>query len=159
MQELPIENVADYPRPPALEWSDRSVVVRFGGATIVEAPGAWRVLETHHPPTYYIEPKWFAAGTLRPVSGRRSLCEWKGRASYFDIVSGEQIAAAGAWTYRDPSARFAPIRDHVALYAEPMDDILVDSVRVVPQPGNFYGGWMTPNIQGPVKGAPGTLHW
>ena len=122
-------------------------------------PGAWRVLETFHPPTYYIDQAHIAAEALRPIRGRRSLCEWKGQASYFDVFAGGRTAAGAAWTYRDPTPRFAAIRDHVALYAEPMDEVVVGGIRVIPQPGNFYGGWTTPNITGPIKGAPGTTHW
>ena len=156
---LPQENVADYPRPPALEWSDRAILVRFGGETIADAPGAWRVLETFHPPTYYVAPEHFAQGSLLPVKRRRSSCEWKGQASYFDVRGGGRVAESAAWTYREPTKRFADIRDHVALYAEPMDEVLVGGVAVIPQPGNFYGGWTTPDIVGPIKGAPGTTHW
>ena len=159
MTELPEENVRDYPRPPALEWVDWPITVEFGGERIVEAPGAWRVLETFHPPTYYVGMAHVRDGTLRPAGGRRSLCEWKGQAHYYDIRAGNREASAAAWGYREPTPRFTSLRDHVAIYAEPMDRVTVAGVSVLPQPGNFYGGWTTPNIGGPIKGAPGTTHW
>ena len=159
MVTLPNENVRDYPRPPALEWVDWPITVEFGGETIVDAPGAWRVLETYHPPTYYVPIDHVTQSALVPVPSRRSLCEWKGQAHYYDVRAGGRTAEAAAWGYRDPTRRFAALRDHVALYAEPMDRVTVASIAVIPQPGNFYGGWTTPNIVGPIKGAPGTTHW
>ena len=155
---LPPENVRDFPRPPLLEWVDWPILVELGGSRIVDAPGAWRVLETFHPPTYYLAMEEFADGALRPAGGG-SLCEWKGRARYFDVCGGRRVAKGAAWTYPEPTERFAPLRGHVALYAEPMDRVLVAGVAVRPQPGNFYGGWTTPNVAGPIKGAPGTTHW
>ena len=155
---LPAENVGDYPRPPSLEWVDWPIEVVLGGARIVAAPGAWRVLETFHPPTYYIDPAHIADGALRPVGGG-SLCEWKGRARYFDVVAGGRTAQRAAWSYPSPTRRFEAIRDHVAIYAHAMDEASVAGVRVIPQPGDFYGGWTTPNVTGPIKGAPGTTHW
>ena len=159
MTELPQENVRDYPRPPAIEWVDWPIMIDLGGERIVDAPGAWRVLETFHPPTYYIASAHVADGALRPIPGRRTLCEWKGQAHYYDVVGGNRTAPVAAWGYRAPTRRFADLRDHVAIYAEPMDRVTVAGVEVVPQPGNFYGGWATPNIAGPIKGAPGTNHW
>ncbi|MEO1282114.1 MAG: DUF427 domain-containing protein [Pseudomonadota bacterium] len=153
------ENVADYPRPPALERVDLAIVVEFGGKRVAETQWGYRVLETFHPPTYYLPPSAFTQGSLVPASGRSSFCEWKGRARYFDVVSGDQTAEAAAWCYPDPTPRFADIRDFIALYAEPMDRCIVGGDVVQPQPGNFYGGWVTSNITGPIKGAPGTNHW
>ncbi|MEO1207593.1 MAG: DUF427 domain-containing protein [Pseudomonadota bacterium] len=154
-----IENVADYPRPPALERVTVPIVVEFGGRRIAEASEGFRVLETYHPPTYYVPMSAFADASLKPSEGRSSFCEWKGRARYFDIVSGDKVATAAAWTYPDPTPRFVEIREHVALYAEPMDRCIVGGEVVQPQPGNFYGGWVTSNITGPIKGAAGTNHW
>ena len=155
---LPPENVGDFPRPPALERVDWPIIVTLGGERIVEAPGAWRVLETFHPPTYYIDPAHVAPGALVPVGGA-SMCEWKGRARYFDVTAGGRTASRAAWCYPAPTPRFAAIRDHVALYAHAMDEVTVAGVTVIPQPGDFYGGWTTPNVTGPIKGAPGTTHW
>ena len=159
MTELRPENVGDYPRPPALEWTDAPIGIRFGGQEIARSMGAWRVLETFHPPTYYIPAEAFADGTLVPSASSSTLCEWKGRASYFDIRAGGRVAERAAWTYPFPTSAFAALLGHVALYAEPMDDVTVAGTRVQPQPGNFYGGWVTSNITGPIKGAPGTTHW
>lgn len=154
----PIENVADYPRPPALERFDGTLKIVLGGQDVCISRNGWRVLETHHPPTYYIPQTDFAAGALQPAKGS-STCEWKGQASYFDVVAGGKAAPRAAWTYRRPTSRFAPIKDHIAVYAEPMDACFVDGEKVVPQPGNFYGGWVNSWVTGPIKGAPGTLGW
>ncbi|MEQ8400888.1 MAG: DUF427 domain-containing protein [Roseitalea porphyridii] len=153
-----IENVEDYPRPPALEPTDDIIRIVFAGRTIAETDEAFRVLETFHAPTYYLPMAAFAEGVLQPGKGT-SICEWKGRASYFDIVADGQRAQRAAWSYLAPTAAFAPIKGHFAVYAEPMDACFVGGERVEPQPGNFYGGWVTSWIAGPVKGAPGTTHW
>lgn len=153
-----IENVGDYPRPPALERCGLRLTIQFGGETIANTDDSWRVLETFHPPTYYLPRSAFAPGVLVPIR-RRSMCEWKGQATYFDVISGNAWAEAAAWTYPTPTARFAALQDHVAVYAEPMEECRVGGEVVIPQPGNFYGGWVTPNIIGPIKGAPGTTHW
>jgi len=153
-----IENVEDYPRPPALEPVDDIIRIVFAGQTIAETDQAYRVLETFHAPTYYLPMAAFAEGVLQPCNGS-SVCEWKGRASYLDIVAGGQRASRAAWFYLRPTPDFAPIKGHFAVYAEPMDACFVGGERVEPQPGNFYGGWVTSWITGPVKGAPGTTHW
>lgn len=157
MTPLLPENVQDYPRPPALEPVPQRIEVRFAGAVIAQTEAALRVLETHHAPTYYLPPDAITA-TLRPARGQ-SFCEWKGRASYFDVEQDGQVAARAAWSYADPSQRFAALEGYVALYASQMEACFVGGVQVVPQPGDFYGGWVTPNLTGQIKGAPGTLHW
>lgn len=154
----PLQNVADYPRPPAIEHFTGSLRIDFGGRTICKTNMAWCVMETFHPPTYYIAIDAFDDGVLVPAKGS-SMCEWKGQAAYFDIVANGQTAPRAAWTYRRPVARFAVLKDHIAVYAEPMDACFVDGETVQPQPGNFYGGWKTSWITGPIKGAPGTNHW
>jgi uncharacterized protein (DUF427 family) len=159
MSAMKPENVADYPRPPAIERFSGSIRVRFNGQLIVETHEAFRILETYHPPTFYLPISSFASGVLVPSKGRATLCEWKGQASYFDVVAGDAVAGRAAWTYRTPDPRYRELHDHVALYAEPMDEVLVDGERVIPQPGNFYGGWVTRHISGPIKGRPGTTHW
>lgn len=152
-------SVWDFPRPPAYEqWHER-VEVRFGGTTIATTTGAWCVLETSHPPTYYLPIAAFEPGVLRPASGGGTVCEWKGLASYFDIVVGDRVAPRAAWTYENPRGAAAVVRDHVALYASEMDACLVDGVPVTPQPGGFYGGWITDRVSGPFKGSPGTAGW
>ncbi len=154
-------SVWTFPRPPKLEQVERHVIVNLGGETILEARRAYRVLETSHPPTWYFAPDDFRARALRPaLGGGSSFCEWKGRASYLDLIGGSgAIAARAGWTYPDPSADFAPLRDHVALYAAAMDSSFVDGERVVPQPGGFYGGWITSEVTGPFKGIPGSMGW
>lgn len=157
MTGLPRENVQSYPRPPALEPVAQRILIRFGGQIAAETTRALRVLETHHAPSYYIPIGDFQA-TLRPVPGS-SFCEWKGVARYFDVQSGTSTARRAAWAYDAPTARFAALAGHVAVYAGLMDEAWVGDVRVIPQPGDFYGGWVTPNLDGRIKGAPGTQHW
>lgn len=160
MTLLPVENVQDYPRPPRLERVEAALKVVFAGVPIAQSePGtAWRVLETHHAPTYYLPPEAVLSSALIP-SPRETFCEWKGRAAYFDIVLNGRRSRNAAWTYPAPTARFEAIRDHLAFYATSVDAAWVGDIKVVPQPGDFYGGWVTPNLTGRIKGAAGTLHW
>jgi uncharacterized protein (DUF427 family) len=153
------ESVWAYPRPPRVEPSERRIRVVLGGETIVDTRRAHRALETSHPPVYYVPLEDVAAGALVPSGGRTTFCEWKGTASYFDVVAGVKRAKRGAWTYRDPHPEFEAIQDAVAFYAGPMDACYVDDERVEPQPGGFYGGWVTSDIVGPCKGTPGTSAW
>lgn len=152
------ESVWDYPRPPRLEPVTKRIEIVFAGKRIVEAPRSFRVLETSHPPVYYIAPEFIDPAALQPASGS-SVCEWKGAARYFDIVANGQMAPRAAWAYPMPKAPFEPIAGHLAFYAGPMDLCTLDGVRVTPQPGQFYGGWITPDITGPFKGEPGTMEW
>ena len=154
---LPLENVQDYPRPPDLQHVPQRVRIVLGGITIVDTDAALRVLETHHAPTYYI-PVSEVHADLTPANGA-SFCEWKGRAAYWTVTAGSVAATGAAWSYPEPSARFAALRDHLAFYASEMDRCEVGGVVVTPQPGDFYGGWVTPNLRGRIKGAPGTRHW
>jgi uncharacterized protein (DUF427 family) len=119
---------------------------------------AWCVLETSHPPAYYLPRSAFLTGTLRPAQGS-SFCEWKGRAVYYDVVAGEHVAPQAAWSYPAPDADAEVIRDHIAVYPALMDACTVDGEVVTPQPGGFYGGWITGRIVGPFKGGPGTQGW
>lgn len=155
--ELSPETVQDFPRPPALEPVPQRIRIVLAGQVIADTTRALRVLETHHAPTYYLPPEDVTA-TLSPARGG-SMCEWKGRAQYWDVKAGDQVASAAAWSYPDPTARFADLRDHLAFYPAQMEACFVGNVRVTPQPGDFYGGWVTPNLQGKIKGAAGTLHW
>lgn len=152
------EHVANYPRPPRLEPSTRRIRIILGGETIAETTAAFRVLETFHPPGWYLPPGAFRPGVLRPAPGR-SFCEWKGLARYWSLSAGGVTAERAGWSYPEPTPGFAPIRDHVAVYAGRMDACFVDDERVVPQPGEFYGGWITAGLVGPFKGGPGTLGW
>ena len=152
------ESVWDYPRPPRVEASPEVVRVEFGGRVIAESRRAFRVLETSHPPVYYLPPDDVAREYLRPARGS-SFCEWKGEASYYDIVVGDRVVAQAAWTYQHPSPAFTAIADYIAIYPGKMDECYVDGERVQAQPGDFYGGWITKDIVGPFKGDPGTWGW
>lgn len=151
------ENVQSYPRPPALEPTSLRIAIQLGGGLVAESVRALRVLETHHAPTYYLPPEDVVAA-LRPAPGT-SFCEWKGVARYFDVTAGGVTAPRAAWRYDDPVPRFAALKGFVAFYASAMESCWVGDMRVTPQPGDFYGGWVTPNLDGVVKGAPGTRHW
>ena len=157
MTGLPREDVQSYPRPPALEPVPQRILIRLGGTVVAETTRALRVLETHHAPTYYLPPEDVHAA-LTPVPGS-SYCEWKGTACYFDLRAGETTARRAAWAYDRPTARFAPLAGYLAFYPGLMDEAWVGDTRVTPQPGDFYGGWITPNLEGRIKGAPGTRHW
>ncbi len=159
MSSRPPEDVHAYPRPPRLERVADEIRIVFGGRLVARTAAAWRVLETTHPPTYYLPPDAFVAGALERGRARRSLCEWKGMAEYWSIRGGDRVAADVAWSYPAPTPAFAPIRDHLAVYAGPMDACFVGEERVEPQPGGFYGGWVTSNLVGPFKGGPGTAGW
>ncbi len=152
------ESVWDYPRPPRLERCSKRIQVVFNGMTIVDTTKAWRVLETSHPPVYYLPPEDILQQYLSPGNGR-SWCEWKGQARYWTVTVGEKQAANVGWYYPNPTPPFAAIKNHVAFYAGPMDVCLVAGERVRPQPGQFYGGWITDDIVGPFKGEPGTMGW
>ncbi|MEL6996437.1 MAG: DUF427 domain-containing protein [Pseudomonadota bacterium] len=154
---LPIENVQDYPRPPALETVPQRITVVLNGRTIVDTFSALRVLETHHAPTYYIPPDDIA-GQLTPVEGS-SYCEWKGTARYFNAIVDNHVEERAAWSYANPSTPFERLAGYVAFYANKMDLCTVGAQVVRPQPGDFYGGWQTNNLTGIVKGGPGTRHW
>ena len=152
------ESVWDYPRPPRLERTSALLTVELGGVTVASTTDGWRVLETSHPPTYYLPAAAFLPGVLRETAGSSS-CEWKGAASYFDLVSGDRVAAKAAWTYRSPTPGFEPIAGAVAVMAAQVDRCSVDGETVAPQPGGFYGGWVTSTVAGPVKGIPGSMGW
>ena len=157
MTGLPRENVQAYPRPPALEPVPQPLLIRLGGEVVAQTRRALRVLETHHAPTYYLPPEDVAA-TLRPAPGS-TICEWKGAARYFDVIAGAATAPRAAWSYPKPTPAFAPLAGYIAFYAGLMDEAYVGDVKVFAQPGGFYGGWITPNLDGRIKGAPGTRHW
>jgi uncharacterized protein (DUF427 family) len=152
------ESVWDYPRPPIAEPTTRRIQIIHRGVTLVDTRRAWRTLETSHPPTYYIPQSDIMMAHLS-ANPARSICEWKGQAVYWDVtIGGERIAGSG-WSYPRPSPRFAGIKDHIAFYAAPFDAVLVDGEQVTPQPGGFYGGWITSREAGPFKGIPGSRFW
>ncbi|WP_392337580.1 DUF427 domain-containing protein [Loktanella salsilacus] len=157
MTDIPRENVQSYPRPPALEPVPHRITIRFGGLLVADTTRALRVLETHHAPSYYVPPDDIQAA-LRTAEGS-SFCEWKGVARYLDVMAGGKTSMRAAWTYDRPPARFAALAGHLAFYAGLMDEVWVGDLRVIPQQGDFYGGWITPNLDGQIKGAPGTRHW
>jgi uncharacterized protein (DUF427 family) len=152
------ESVWDYPRPPRMEDVDKEVKVVFGGVTLAYTTRAKRVLETSHPPVYYVPPEDIRMEHLEPAGGR-SLCEWKGVAGYYDVVADERREGRAAWYYPDPVPAYAALKDHVAFYPSRMDACWVDGEKVEAQEGDFYGGWITSEIVGPFKGAPGTRGW
>lgn len=157
MQTLPIENVQDYPRPPSLEDVPQHLRVMLADQVAADTTKGQRVLETHHAPTYYF-PRDSVHAVLVPVGGG-SFCEWKGQARYYDVVVDGKVARRAAWTYERPSPAFARIAGHLAFYAGLMDSCFVGDERVIPQPGDFYGGWVTSNLRGTPKGSRGTTHW
>lgn len=135
------------------------MTVTLGGVRIADTVSAWRILETTHPPTYYLPEDAFIAGTVVPGGRGGSFCEWKGRAAYVTLRGGGRVEVDSGWSYPDPAAPYAAIRGHIALYAGRMDSCTVGEFRVAPQPGGFYGGWITPDLIGPFKGGPGTEGW
>ena len=152
------ESVWDYPRPPRLESTLKHLIVVFGDMIITDTVHAYRVLETSHPPVYYLPPGDIQMKYLRPTA-RASFCEWKGAASFFSVETGDRRAVDAAWSYSNPTVNFAAIKDYVAFYPAVMDACYVDGEVVTPQPGGFYGGWITRDIVGPFKGAEGTWGW
>jgi uncharacterized protein (DUF427 family) len=152
------ESVWDYPRPPLLEPVTARLIVVLGGETIADTTLGLRVLETSHPPNYYIPPDDIAARALERTSGG-SFCEFKGAAHYYTVRGGDRVEPEAAWAYDAPNAPFEPISGYVAFYAGRMDACFVDGELVTPQPGGFYGGWITSAVVGPFKGGPGSRGW
>ncbi|MDT7933383.1 MAG: DUF427 domain-containing protein [Sphingomonadaceae bacterium] len=151
------ESVWAYPRPAIAEPAQAHVRIEHRGYLIADTRAAIRTLETTHPPSYYIPPADIAPAVLRRAGGS-SVCEWKGVAAYWDVVLGDLALSRVAWSYPDPMPAFSTLRDHVAFYAAPFDRCTVDGETVTPQPGGFYGGWITSRVAGPFKGVPGS-HW
>lgn len=152
------ESVWDYPRPPRIERVPATVTIRLGGQLIVDTRDVVRVLETSHPPVYYLLIADFAAGALADADGS-SFCEFKGAARYLDVRGGGEVRSACAWNYPNPSPGYELLQDRVAVYAQQMDECTVDGEVVTPQPGDFYGGWITSAVVGPFKGVAGSLGW
>jgi uncharacterized protein (DUF427 family) len=152
------ESVWDYPRPPRLEPVGQRIRIEFNGETIADTVRAFRVLETSHPPVYYLPPDDIRMDLLTPETVATH-CEWKGAASYFNVRVGDRSVERAAWTYLNPDDGFEPIAGRLAFYAGPMDACWVGDERAEPQPGGFYGGWITPSVVGPFKGGPGSSSW
>lgn len=151
------ESVWDYPRPPRLERSNKTVLVSFAGHPIASSCEAYRVLETSHPPSWYLPPGCVQRDLLLGTR-QSSVCEWKGRATYWTVHAGGRTAENAAWSYSSPEHNFAAIRDYLAFYPD-VFECYVDGERVEPQPGGFYGGWITQDLIGPFKGIPGSSGW
>jgi uncharacterized protein (DUF427 family) len=152
------ESVWDYPRPPKVEPSSRRVRVVFNGVTIADSTRAIRVLETSHPPTYYI-PLQDIQMSYFSITNRHTFCEFKGSASYWTLMVNGQRAENVAWSYENPAQGYEAIKGHLAFYASRVESCWVDDEQVQAQEGDFYGGWITSEIVGPFKGGPGTWGW
>jgi uncharacterized protein (DUF427 family) len=152
------ESVWDYPRPPRVEATGCRLRVEFEGVVVAETVRGVRVLETASPPAYYFPPEDVHTELLRS-SGYETVCEWKGRAEHFDVMVGDRTSARAAWSYSTRSPGFEEMAGYIAFYPGRVDAAWVDDERVQPQPGGYYGGWMTSNIEGPFKGDPGTDGW
>lgn len=151
------ESVWDYPRPPRTERDRRDVVVRVGQTVVGRSQRSWRVLETAGPPTFYLPPEDVVLELLEPSSAQ-SWCEWKGEARYWRLKGSGHDSDPVAWSYPDPLSEFEQLRGYLSFYPSRIE-CYVGSVRVIPQPGGFYGGWITPEVVGPFKGEPGSEGW
>ena len=151
------QSVWDFPRPPRLASDPREVVVRWGGVEVARTRRAIRVLETAHPPSFYLPWADVQRALFVPAAGG-SFCEWKGAARYWDVVDGDQRLDAAAWSYAQPLAGTEALADCVSMYPAAFE-ITVGGAAVRAQPGGFYGGWITPELVGPFKGDPGSESW
>ena len=152
------ESVWDYPRPPRLEPTAKRIRIVHAGRVIADTTHALRLLETSHPPSYYLPPADIDMTLLRPGKGG-SFCEWKGHAVYWDVIAGDTPLFSVGWSYPQPTRGYSALQDHIAFYAAPFAAVTVDDERVRPQPGGFYGGWITADVAGPFKGVPGSQFW
>lgn len=152
------ESVWDYPRPPRVEPVAVEIRIELGGETIARSKRGLRVLETASPPQVYLPPEDILEGALETISGH-SVCEWKGVASYADVIGGGKRAERAAWLYPSPNPRYEQLRDWVSFYPGRVDAAYLGDERVRQQAGHFYGGWITDAIEGPMKGEPGTEGW
>jgi uncharacterized protein (DUF427 family) len=152
------ESVWDYPRPPKVEATQKRIRIVFNHVTIADTTRALRVLETSHPPSYYIPQEDINMEVFTAIP-RKTFCEFKGTASYWTIDVNGKEAVSAAWSYASPSKGYEAIKDHLAFYPSKMDACYVDEEKVAPQAGDFYGGWITSDIVGPFKGERGTHGW
>lgn len=152
------ESVWDYPRPPRIEATPRRIIIELNGVTLADTTGAYRVLETSHPPVYYLPTADIGMQYLTQTA-QQSFCEFKGHANYWTVTVGSRIEVNAGWSYEAPDAGYTPIRGFIAFYAGRMDLCSVDGEIVIPQPGGFYGGWITRDIVGPFKGSPLSRGW
>jgi uncharacterized protein (DUF427 family) len=154
-----VESVWDYPRPPALVACKRRVRVEVAGTVVADSVRAWRVLETSHPPTIYVPAADVRSELLRRVPAVTSVCGFKGLAHYYDVVVDGVEARGAAWSYDEPKRPYSPLAGAMAFYPGRVDAAWLDDEIVAPQPGDFYGGWITADIEGPFKGGPGSSWW
>ena len=152
------ESVWDYPRPPIVVPVEQRIKVEFNSVVIAQSQDAYRVLETAGAPVYYIPQKDIQMEHLSQTS-HTSFCEWKGMAEYWAVEVNGKMVNNAAWSYPTPDPGFEQITDHLAFYAFKMDACYVGNEKAEPQPGHFYGGWVTTNIVGPIKGEPGSQRW
>lgn len=148
----------DYPRPPALEPDSRRITITFAGETIADSTSTFRVLETSHPPVFYIPGADVEMAFMYPTLST-SWCEWKGRAAYWTVNVGDHEQVDAAWAYPSPVTAYAALAGHFAFYPSKMDECRVDEELITPQEGDFYGGWVTNEIVGPFNGGAGTWGW
>lgn len=151
-------SVWDFPRPPRVEPVADEVTVDCAGVRVAASRRALRVCETASPPSYYL-PHGDVRMELLQASERSTFCEWKGISRYWDVRVGEQVSRDAAWSYPEPDPAYAALRDHLAFHAGRVDRCAVGGVVVVAQPGEYYGGWITPELLGPFKGEPGSEGW
>ena len=151
-------SVWDFPRPAAARPCPAHLRIEHNGIVVADTYSGVCTFETSHPPNYYFPRSAIADGVLRPARGS-SFCEWKGTALYWDVVVDGVVLPRVGWSYANPTADFAILRDHIAFYAAPFDRCLVDGEVVTAQPGPFYGGWITSDLAGPFKGVPGSAGW
>ena len=152
------ESVWDYPRPARCEPFEGVIVIEHGGQIVARTQGAFRVIETSHPPSYYLPTKDIDMSLLHP-NNHHTLCEWKGRANYYDMVIGGELIRDIGWAYHEPTPTFQAMADYIAFYPSKMESCWVNGERVQAQEGDFYGGWITSNLKGPFKGPPGSEGW
>ena len=152
------ENVWDFPRPAICEPFNGSLKIVVSGKVIATTDKGFRSLETSHPPSYYIPPDDIDMADLL-YNQRVTLCEWKGKASYFNFELGDRSIADIAWTYTDPTPTFSKIKNYLSFYASKVDACYVNGEKVLAQDGGFYGGWITKHLVGPFKGGQGTAGW
>lgn len=155
------ESVWDYPRPPAVEEVDELLTVVVCGQVVAKTTKGFRVIETSSPPVYYFPPNDVEMSALQR-NKHRTICEWKGQASYWDIAIGDCVVEHAAWSYENPmkhSNDYGVLKNYLAFYAQKADECYVAGEKVIPQPGSFYGGWITSKLTGPFKGEPGSQYW
>jgi uncharacterized protein (DUF427 family) len=154
------ESVWDYPRPPACVAFSGTIEVHHRGVLVATTNAAIRVLETSQPPAYYLPPDAVTTQAILRRNQNRTMCEWKGMATYWDLeLPDGTVVESAAWSYEQPVRGFESITGHLAFYAQRLDRCTVNGEQADANAGSFYGGWITSYVVGPFKGAPGTLHW